>query len=86
MIVHVFQSHQKSQYREILAQGIIRANLKHDEARFLNPPFLRILAAFFVFLDGDFRLFLTHRTKKLGHKDYFKSKKKIAQKTISGKF
>ena len=32
--VRVFQSHQKSQGHEILALGLIWANLKHVEARF----------------------------------------------------
>ena len=32
--VRVFRSHQKSQGHEILALGLIWANLKHDEARF----------------------------------------------------
>ena len=39
--VHVFLSHQKSQLHEILALGLIWANLKHDEARFSKFSFLR---------------------------------------------
>ena len=34
LCVHVFRSHQKSQGHEILALGLIWANLKHDEALF----------------------------------------------------
>ena len=30
---HVFRTHQKSQLHKILAQGVIWANLKHDEVR-----------------------------------------------------
>ena len=80
--VHVFRSHQKSQGHEILALGLIWANLKHDEARFLNFSFLRILGAFFVFFKMRFLVFfskisaiLTPRTMKFGHKDYFYTKK-----------
>ena len=39
--VHVFRSHQKSQGHEILALGLIWANLKHDEARFSKFWILR---------------------------------------------
>ena len=41
MYVRDFQSHQKSQIHEILALGLIWANLKHDEARFSKFSFLR---------------------------------------------
>jgi len=80
--VHVFRSHQKSQGHEILALGLIWANLKHDEARFSKFWFLRILWAFFVFFKMRFLVFfskisaiLTPRTMKFGHKDYFYTKK-----------
>ena len=80
--VHVFLSHQKSQLHEILAQGVIWAWFEHDEARFLNFSFLRILWAFFVFFKMRFLVFfskisaiLTPRTMKFGHKDYFYTKK-----------
>ena len=36
LFVRVFRSHQKSQAHEILALGLIWANLKHVEARFLK--------------------------------------------------
>ena len=36
LFVHVFRSHQKTQGHDILAQGLIWANLKHDEAQFLR--------------------------------------------------
>ena len=49
MSVQVFLSHQKSKLHEILPQGIIWANLKHDEARFFKCSFLRNLEGFFVF-------------------------------------
>ena len=80
--VHVFLSHQKSQLHEILAQGVIWAWFEHDEARFLNFSFLRILGAFFVFFKMRFLVFfskisaiLTPRTMKFGHKDYFYTEK-----------
>ena len=41
MCVHVFGSHQKSQGQDILALGLVWANLKHDEARFSKFSFLR---------------------------------------------
>ena len=44
--VHVFLSHQKSQLHEILAQAVIWAWFEHDEVRFLNFSFLRILVLF----------------------------------------
>ena len=34
VFVRVFRSHQKSQAHDILALGLIWANLKHDEAQF----------------------------------------------------
>ena len=43
-----FSATKKSQFHEILAQGVIWAWFEHDEARFLNFSFLRILGAFFV--------------------------------------
>ena len=86
-----FLSHQKSQLHEILAQGVIWAWFEHDEARFLNFSFLRILGAFFVFFKMRFLVFfskisaiLTPRTMKFGHKDYFYTKK--WHKKISEKF
>ena len=56
-ICAVFLSHQKSQLHEILAQGVIWANLKHDEARFSKFWFLRILWPFFVFFKMRFLVF-----------------------------
>ena len=34
LFVRVFQSHQKSQFHELLDQGVIWVNLKDDEAQF----------------------------------------------------
>merc|ERR1711923_549683 len=39
--VRVFQSHQKSQIHEILALGLIWANVKHFEGRFSKFLFLK---------------------------------------------
>ena len=48
LFVRVFRSYKKSQHHEILAQCVIWDRLGHDEVRFLNFSFLRILWAFFV--------------------------------------
>ena len=76
-----------SQDHDILALGLILANLKHDEARFLNFSFLRILWAFFVFFKMRFLVFfskisaiLTPRTMKFGHIEYFCTKKNGTKK------
>ena len=55
--VRVFLSHQKTQLDDILAQCIIWANIKHDEARSFNFWFLRILGAFLSFLNYYFLVF-----------------------------
>ena len=65
--VHVFLSHQKSQLHEILAQGVIWAWFEHDEARFLNFSFLRILWAFFVFFKMRFLVFFRVFFENLSH-------------------
>ena len=66
-LCRVFRSHQKSQCREILALGLIWANLKHDEARFSKFWFLRILWAFFVFLKMRFLVFFRVFFENLSH-------------------
>jgi len=60
MCVRVFRSHQKSQGREILAIGLLWANLKHDGARFSKILFLRILGAFSSFFQIGFFENLSH--------------------------
>ena len=82
MFVRVFRSNQKSQTYELLALGLLWANLDHYDARFSKFRFLRILGAFFVFFQMGFFVFfskisaiLTPRTMKFGHKDYFYTKK-----------
>ena len=47
VFVHFSLGYQKSQRHDILALGVIWANLKHDETQFLNFSLLRILQAFF---------------------------------------
>ena len=74
LCVRVFQSHQKSQGHEILALGLIWANVDHYEARFSKFWFLRILWAFFVFFQmGVFMFFffknLSHFNKKWHQKN-----------------
>ena len=83
LFVRVFQSHQKYQGHEILALGLIWANLKHVEARFSKFSFLRILGAFSCL--NKISAILTPRTMKFGHKDYFNTKKNCT-KNNSEKF
>ena len=54
LFVHVFQTHQKSQYYGIWDPGVIWANIKHDEARFFIffyfTDSIGIFCVFFLFI------------------------------------